>query len=267
MRTSQSAAAKAAEAAAKVAAAEQALAELKREAEGGRGRGGCRRTAGDSGTGAANRSDHGPDNPAGGAAGPLNEAEVDAVRAGYGFTGAVLEMGALVNGDALADVPIRIPIAMLNRHGLVAGATGTGKTKTLQVLAEQLSANGVPVFAADIKGDLSGIATAGTPSDKLLARTTAIGQDWRGVASPTEYFSLGGIGAGVPIRATVSGFGSLLLAKVLGLNDVQESSLGLVFHYAEEAGSGPGRSRRPALRAQLPRHRRGEDATCRNWAG
>lgn len=168
--------------------------------------------------------------------GPLAAEEVARIRDGYAFEGEVLEMGALVNGDALVDVPIRIPVAMLNRHGLVAGATGTGKTKTLQVLAEQLSAAGVPVFAADIKGDLSGIATAGTPSEKLLERTTSIGQDWQAVASPTEYFTLGGMGTGVPIRATVSSFGPLLLSKVLGLNDTQESSLGLIFHYADTAG-------------------------------
>jgi DNA helicase HerA-like ATPase len=168
-------------------------------------------------------------------AGPLTPAQVDAVRAGYAFDAPSLEMGALVNGDALADVPIRIPIAMTNRHGLVAGATGTGKTKTLQVLAEQLSAAGVPVFAADIKGDLSGIAVPGTPSDALVARTTGIGQDWRPAASPTEFFTLGGVGSGIPVRASVRGFGSLLLSKVLGLNATQESSLGLVFHYAEQA--------------------------------
>ncbi|MEV8254475.1 helicase HerA-like domain-containing protein [Rhodoglobus sp. NPDC076762] len=168
--------------------------------------------------------------------GPLSADEVTAVRDGYAFEGEVLEMGALVNGDALAGVPVRIPVAMLNRHGLVAGATGTGKTKTLQVLAEQLSAAGVPVFAADIKGDLSGIATAGTSSEKLLERTDSIGQDWRPAASPTEYFTLGGMGTGVPIRATVSSFGPLLLSKVLGLNDTQESSLGLIFHYADQAG-------------------------------
>ena len=96
-----------------------------------------------------------------GTTGPLDADQIATIKAGYTFDGPALEMGALVNGDALADVPIRIPIAMVNRHGLVAGATGTGKTKTLQVLAEQLSANGVPVFAADIKGDLSGIASAG----------------------------------------------------------------------------------------------------------
>ena len=147
-----------------------------------------------------------------------------------------LEIGALVNGEPLADVPVRIPLAMTNRHGLVAGATGTGKTKTLQVLAEQLAAAGVPVFAADIKGDLSGIAVPGDSNEKLLERTRGIGQDWTPRAATTEFFSLGGVGRGVPIRATVAGFGPLLLSKVLGLNDTQESSLGLVFHYADQAG-------------------------------
>ncbi|GGF38930.1 helicase HerA-like domain-containing protein [Subtercola lobariae] len=171
-----------------------------------------------------------------GASGPLDTDAVAAIRAGYDFAGAALQMGALVNGEADPAVQIRIPLAMTNRHGLVAGATGTGKTKTLQVLAEQLSAAGVPVFAADIKGDLSGIASAGESNEKLLSRTQGIGQTWESVASPTEYFSLGGAGKGIPIRATVTGFGSLLMSKVLGLNDTQESSLGLVFHYADKAG-------------------------------
>ncbi|WP_025158817.1 helicase HerA-like domain-containing protein [Leifsonia aquatica] len=170
------------------------------------------------------------------AAGPLSVEAVAAVRDGYAFDAPALELGALVNGSPLADVPVRIPLAMTNRHGLVAGATGTGKTKTLQVLAEQLAAAGVPVFAADIKGDLSGISVPGESSDKLLERTRGIGQDWTPRAATTEFFSLGGVGRGVPIRATVAGFGPLLLSKVLGLNDTQESSLGLVFHYADQAG-------------------------------
>ena len=170
------------------------------------------------------------------ASGPLSAAAVAAVRAGYAFEGEALQMGALVNGEALADVQVRIPLAMVARHGLVAGATGTGKTKTLQGLAEQLSAAGVPVFAADIKGDLSGLATPGAASDKLTARTGAIGQNWQSIASPTEYFTLGGLGTGVPIRATITSFGPLLLSKVLGLNETQESSLGLVFHYADAQG-------------------------------
>ena len=168
--------------------------------------------------------------------GPLDADQVAVIRAGYAVEGAALEIGALVNGDAMPDVPVRIPLAMTNRHGLVAGATGTGKTKTLQVLAEQLSAAGVPVFAADIKGDLSGIAVAGQSSEKLLARTQGIGQQWVGAASPTEFYCLGGIGHGVPVRATVSSFGPLMLSKVLGLNDTQESSLALVFLYADQNG-------------------------------
>ena len=168
--------------------------------------------------------------------GPLDADEVAAVIAGYTFEAETLDLGALVNTEAVPAAQIRIPLAMMNRHGLVAGATGTGKTRTLQGLAEQLAAKGVPVFAADIKGDLSGVATPGEPSDKLLARTKAIGQDWRPEASVTEYFALGGVGKGVPVRATVSGFGPLLLSKVLGLNETQESSLGLVFHYADANG-------------------------------
>lgn len=168
--------------------------------------------------------------------GPLDADEVAAVVTGYTFDGPTLDLGALVNTDPVPTAQIRIPLAMMNRHGLVAGATGTGKTRTLQGLAEQLAAKGVPVFAADIKGDLSGVATPGTPNEKLLARTSAIGQDWAPAASATEYFALGGVGKGVPVRATVSGFGPLLLSKVLGLNATQESSLGLVFHYADANG-------------------------------
>lgn len=165
--------------------------------------------------------------------GPLDAGQVAEIRTGYAFDGPALEMGALVNGDADAESQVRIPLRMVNRHGLIAGATGTGKTKTLQVLAEQLSDAGVPVFAADIKGDLSGIATPGESDDKLLARTAGIGQAWEGKAAPVEYFALGGVGHGVPIRATVLDFGPTLLAKVLGLNDTQESSLGIVFSYAD----------------------------------
>ncbi|WP_439593415.1 helicase HerA-like domain-containing protein [Microbacterium sp.] len=168
--------------------------------------------------------------------GPLDAEEIAAVVKGYTFEGTTLDLGALMNTEPVAAAQIRIPLGMMNRHGLVAGATGTGKTRTLQGLAEQLASKGVPVFAADIKGDLSGVATPGEPSEKLLARTAAIGQEWKPEASVTEYFALGGIGKGVPVRATVSGFGPLLLSKVLGLNATQESSLGLVFHYADANG-------------------------------
>jgi DNA helicase HerA-like ATPase len=165
--------------------------------------------------------------------------QAGAVAAGYAFEGAALELGRLVEAtqpDAVTAVDVKIPLAMLNRHGLIAGATGTGKTKTLQLLAEQLSAAGVPVFAADIKGDLSGLASPGQGDEKLLARTTSLGQAWEGTVFPVEFVALGGQGQGVPIRATMTAFGPTLLAKVLGLNETQESSLELVFHYADKAG-------------------------------
>ena len=116
------------------------------------------------------------------------------------------------------------------------GATGTGKTRTLQAMTEGLSDAGVPVFVADIKGDLSGLLSPGTSSDKLLARTASIGQEWSPASYPVELYTLGGLGTGVPIRTTVTDFGPLLLAKVLGLNDTQESSLGLIFHWADTQG-------------------------------
>ncbi|MCZ4499255.1 MAG: ATPase, partial [Marmoricola sp.] len=160
-----------------------------------------------------------------------------AVAAGYQFEGPALELGGLVLGaDQLSDARIRIPLSMLNRHGLVAGATGTGKTKTLQLMAEQLSAAGVPVFAADIKGDLSGLSTFGAGGDKITARAASVGQTWKATAFPVEYYALGGEGTGIPLRVTMSAFGPTLLSKVLGLNDTQESSLGLIFHYADAAG-------------------------------
>src|SRR6478736_10028377 len=161
----------------------------------------------------------------------------DTVRAGYAFEGVALELGGLLlDADHLVDVPVRIPIAMVNRHGLVAGATGTGKTRTLQLLVEQLSARGVPVFAADIKGDLSGLAQPGEPSEKLTARAATLGQQWTATGFPVEFYAIGGVGSGLPLRVTMSAFGPTLLSKVLGLNETQESSLGLVFHYADRAG-------------------------------
>lgn len=171
-------------------------------------------------------------------AGPLSESEFAAVRAAYSpatdSESAMLQLGALVNGEPCPDVQITIPLGMLNRHGIIAGATGTGKTRTLQLLAEQLSAHGVPVFAADIKGDLAGIAAPGTPNEKLLTRTSGIGQEWEPQACPVEFFTLGGKGVGVPIRASIASFGPIMLSKVLGLNQTQESSLALIFHYASE---------------------------------
>jgi len=164
-------------------------------------------------------------------------AQITEILQGYSFEGPALEFGAaVVDGLAYPEAKVRIPLAVLNRHGLVAGATGTGKTKTLQLMAEQLAGQGVPVFLADIKGDLSGMAVAGQPNDKITARAASIGEQWDPTAYPTEFLSLGGLGAGIAIRATITSFGPTLLSKVLGLNATQESSLGLVFHYADAQG-------------------------------
>lgn len=163
---------------------------------------------------------------------PAEQAEK--IRTGYTFEGASVNLGAaLVGGEIHPEAQVRLPLGMMNRHGLVAGATGTGKTITLQVMAEQLSANGVPVFLADIKGDLTGLSTPGTASEKLLARTKSVGMDWEAKSYPVEYFSLGGDGTGIPVRATISSFGPLLLSRIMELNETQESSLQLIFHYAD----------------------------------
>ncbi|MFK0178617.1 helicase HerA-like domain-containing protein [Streptomyces xanthochromogenes] len=180
-------------------------------------------------------ADAAPAEPAGTApAVPQPAAEI---AAGYGFTGPAMELGALLwEGQCLPDAPIRIPLSMLNRHGLVAGATGTGKTKTLQLIAEQLSANGVPVFLADVKGDVSGISAPGQSGDKVAERAAQVGQEWEAAGFPCEFYGLGGIGPGIPLRATVTSFGPVLLSKVLQLNQTQEQSLGLIFHYADTKG-------------------------------
>jgi DNA helicase HerA-like ATPase len=170
---------------------------------------------------------------------PAGPKAADAARIaqGYAFEGAALELGSVVlDSVAYPSAPIRVPLGMLNRHGLIAGATGTGKTKTLQVLTEQLSAAGVPVVVADIKGDLSGLSQPGTPGDKITKRAADTADDWAATAYPVEFYALGGVGTGVPLRATMTSFGPTLLSKVLTLNDTQESSLNLVFHYADKAG-------------------------------
>ncbi len=159
------------------------------------------------------------------------------IAAGYDFTGTALRLGAVIHdGQCDPAAQVRIPLAMLNRHGVIAGATGTGKTKTLQLLAEQLSEQGVPVFAADVKGDLSGLAAPGEPSDRVAARSAEVGDSWAATAYPTEFYTLGAAADGIPLRATMASFGPVLLAKVLGLNKTQESSLGLMFHWADLAG-------------------------------
>jgi DNA helicase HerA-like ATPase len=159
-----------------------------------------------------------------------------AIADGYGFDGAPLILGAAVHdGTTYPEAAVRIPLGMLNRHGLVAGATGTGKTKTLQVMAEQLSDAGVPVFISDIKGDISGLGAPAALNDKLTARAKAIGfDDYAARAFPVEFFTLDRGKPGTRLRASVSSFGPILLAKVLGLNETQQSVLALAFKYADD---------------------------------
>jgi DNA helicase HerA-like ATPase len=160
----------------------------------------------------------------------------EAIRTGYDFTGETLLLGApLLDGSPQSGLPIRIPLSMMNRHGLVAGATGTGKTRTLQLLADQLSGAGVPVFLADIKGDLGGLAAPGASNAKIEERARAIGVHFAPRENPVEFLSLSGA-QGIPVRATVSSFGPLLLARALDLNDTQQSVLSLVFKFCDDKG-------------------------------
>jgi DNA helicase HerA-like ATPase len=157
--------------------------------------------------------------------------------AGYASDEPALTLGAALDASqqVYREPKIRLPLAMANRHGLIAGATGTGKTRTLQLLTEQLSNQGVPVFVANMKGDLSGLAMPGDATEKVRGRSADIGWDWKPKSVPVEFVSLTG-GLGVQLRATVSSFGPLLLGKVLSLNDTQTSVLTMVFKYADDNG-------------------------------
>ncbi|MBF6357749.1 DUF853 family protein [Nocardia higoensis] len=172
------------------------------------------------------------------AASEAAESAAREIAAGYASEGPAIDLGTVVvDGVVDPDARVRIPLRTMNRHGLVAGATGTGKTKTLQGIAEQLSRAGVAVVLADIKGDLSGLSTAGRQDEKIAARAAETGVlDWAPSSFPTEFLSLGTGGIGVPVRATISAFGPVLLSKVLGLNTTQESTLGLIFHWADQQG-------------------------------
>ena len=158
------------------------------------------------------------------------------IAAAYTTGSPSLEYGAVVRGPTTyPGAIVRLALEMVNRHGLVAGATGTGKTKTLQVLTEELSDAGVPVFLVDIKGDISGLGAAAVVNDHITARLAQIGvTDWSPRAYPVEFQTLDQAGQGIRLRANVSSFGPILLAKVLQLNATQESVLSLVFKYADD---------------------------------
>jgi DNA helicase HerA-like ATPase len=143
-----------------------------------------------------------------------------------------IPLGASVGADA---APVGLRLDRANRHGVVAGATGTGKTVTLQIMAEGFSRAGVPVFAADVKGDLSGISQAGTPNEKMLARAQGMGLMLNPTATPTLFWDVFGQ-KGHPVRATVSEMGPLLLSRLMELNEVQEGVLNVAFRVADEQG-------------------------------
>jgi DNA helicase HerA-like ATPase len=159
---------------------------------------------------------------------------IEAVKGGYSFKGDSAKIGVgMLNGQPVEGADILLPLKTMNRHGLIAGATGTGKTKTLQVLAEVLSDNSVPVLLMDIKGDLSGIAAAGISNDKIKERYQHLGMAYTPTAYPTELLSLSDQ-PGVRLRATVSEFGPVLLSKILGLNDVQSGIVSMIFKWCDD---------------------------------
>lgn len=159
---------------------------------------------------------------------------IDAARAAFSSHAQSVTLGAvLYEGKCDPEPLVTLPVAMMNRHGLIAGATGTGKTRSLQLIAEQLSAAGVPVFLADLKGDLSGLTAVGEQNDRVIQRAKDTGYTWKGMAFPVEFLSLTGK-RGAQLRATISSFGPILLSKVLGLNETQSSVLSLVFKYCDD---------------------------------
>jgi len=159
---------------------------------------------------------------------------VSTIRGGYSFKGDSVLLGAAMRaGKIFAEAPIRLPLPTMNRHGLISGATGTGKTKTLQMISEQLSEAGVPTLLMDIKGDLSGLAVAGTPNAGITDRHTKIGSEWSPSAYPVEFLTLSDE-PGARLRATVLEFGPLLFSRMLGLNETQSSLVALVYKFCDD---------------------------------
>ncbi|MEO6488560.1 MAG: helicase HerA-like domain-containing protein [Ferruginibacter sp.] len=159
---------------------------------------------------------------------------IQLIKTGYAFKGESVQIGAAVlNGETISEAGIFLPLKTMNRHGLIAGATGTGKTKTLQMISEFLSEASVPVLLMDIKGDLSGIAAEGSMNDKVADRYQKLNLTYKPSAYPSELLSLTGKN-GVHLRATVSEFGPVLLSKILGLNDTQGGVVALIFKYCDD---------------------------------
>jgi len=156
------------------------------------------------------------------------------ISSGYACSGDnIILGGAMLDGQPVSDAQVKIPLKTMNRHGLIAGATGTGKTKTLQVISEQLSEKGVPVLLMDVKGDLSGIAMPGEKKPFIVERHAKLNLPYEPKGFPVELLSLSKQ-EGVRLRATVSEFGPVLLARILDLNDTQEGVLALIFKYCDD---------------------------------
>ena len=163
-----------------------------------------------------------------------NETFLQAIAAGYTFKGESFKIGrGIFNGETVDGADVAIPLKMMNRHGLIAGATGTGKTKTLQVISEGLSDASVPVLLLDIKGDLSGLAAAGESNTRLEERAKMLDIPYSPQAYPVELLTLSEE-PGVRLRATVSEFGPVLLSKILGLNDTQGGVVAIIFKYCDD---------------------------------
>jgi uncharacterized protein len=165
---------------------------------------------------------------------PNKDAFVQLVKENYTFKGESFRIGtAVLDGEVLTGTDAYIPLKTMNRHGLIAGATGTGKTKTLQLISEALSDASVPVLLMDIKGDLSGIGAAGSENNNIKERLAKIGGDYKSAGFPVELMTLSNE-KGVRLRATVSEFGPILLSKILDLNNTQEGIVSLIFKYCDD---------------------------------
>lgn len=152
----------------------------------------------------------------------------------YKHTGPAISLGcAKLEGEVIPEFKVDIPLSTFNRHGLIAGATGTGKTKTIQVIAEQLSQNGVPCLLMDVKGDMSGLAAEGTPNPKIEERMKMMNLEWKPSAFPVELLTISNE-KGVRLRSTVLEFGPVLFSKILELNDTQAGVVSLVFKYCDD---------------------------------
>ncbi len=157
---------------------------------------------------------------------------IDSITKSYSPKGDAIQLGSgLFGGEVVGEAKVNLALKMMNRHGLIAGATGTGKTRTLQLVAEQLSEKAVPIFMLDVKGDLSGLAQAGQPNAALLERGELVGIPFEPASFPVAIFSLSGK-LGTPMRITVEDFGPVMLARILDLNETQTGVLAAIFKYA-----------------------------------